>query len=223
MKMGHWSPRINVSPLFSLSLVLDRSCQQNNRAMKVTYAWFDQSSPVGQRSAPVRSWLNPRSTLTFRAMGGVRACPFGVIQSRIAPLRLFVSSPLAPEAPFLSCALMSILFQSLTSTTDQFCDDDDFIIRGCYSILKPGDWVEEDLKYLIFTLFSVDYISKWSFLGEIMDILSSGRGKCGGLVHHTQYAIIEKSWEVAHSVHCPAEVSSMMNQWICKTSWQGQM
>jgi hypothetical protein len=36
----------------------------------------------------------------LRANGGFSGCPWGVIQSRIGPLRLFVSSDLAPEMPF---------------------------------------------------------------------------------------------------------------------------
>jgi hypothetical protein len=39
----------------------------------------------------------------LRASGGVRACPEGTIQSRIGPLRLFVSSDLALDTPFWSC------------------------------------------------------------------------------------------------------------------------
>ena len=66
----------------------------------ITYSGFDQSRPAGHNRAPVRSWLKPRSAFTLRARGGTRLCPLGVIQSRTAPLRLLVSSPLAPDAPW---------------------------------------------------------------------------------------------------------------------------
>jgi len=64
------------------------------------YSVFAQSNPAGQSSAPVRSWWKPRSILTLRARGGISDCPRGVIQSRMGPLRLFVSSALAEETPF---------------------------------------------------------------------------------------------------------------------------
>jgi hypothetical protein len=42
----------------------------------------------------------------FRARGGLRHCPRGVIQSSIGPLRLFVSSDLALETPFCNCHII---------------------------------------------------------------------------------------------------------------------
>lgn len=65
-----------------------------------SYSGSDQSIPAGQSKAPVRSWWNPRSTLTFLARGGWRVCPAGVIQSRTGPFRLLVSSDLALDTPF---------------------------------------------------------------------------------------------------------------------------
>jgi hypothetical protein len=65
-----------------------------------TYSGFDQSMSLGQRRAPVASWLNPRPNLTLQAIGGDRDCSFGVIQGMMALLRLFVSSDLAQDAPF---------------------------------------------------------------------------------------------------------------------------
>jgi hypothetical protein len=64
---------------------------------------LDQSCPAGQSNEPVRSWWKPRSTLTLRERGGLRDWPRGVIQSRIGPLRLFVSSDRALETPFCNC------------------------------------------------------------------------------------------------------------------------
>jgi hypothetical protein len=60
----------------------------------------DQSTPAGQRSAPVTSWLKPLSVLIFRAIGGRSGSPGGESQSMIADFRLLVSSDLAPETPF---------------------------------------------------------------------------------------------------------------------------
>ena len=72
----------------------------NSEQNSLTYSEFDQSKPAGQSGAPVRSWWNPQSVLTLRARGGFSGCPLGVIQSRTAPFRLFVSSAWVLEAPF---------------------------------------------------------------------------------------------------------------------------
>lgn len=69
----------------------------------LTYSLFDQSTPAGQRSTPVISWLNPRLIFTFRARGGMRGCPGGESQSIMADFKLFVSSERALDAPFCSC------------------------------------------------------------------------------------------------------------------------
>ena len=46
---------------------INRCCQETSEA----YSLLDQFSPAGQRRAPVCSWWNPRSTLTFRVNGGL--------------------------------------------------------------------------------------------------------------------------------------------------------
>lgn len=94
-----------ISPLFSLAFVL-HSISDVAKEIDTTYSELDHSRPAGQSNAPVRSWWKPRSTFTLRARGGTRLCPFGVIQSRTLPLRLFVSSPLAPDAPLVSWSSM---------------------------------------------------------------------------------------------------------------------
>lgn len=101
-KMGHWSPLTRCSPLFSRSLVLGQYYCWILVKGKCTHSGSDQLRLVGQRRAPVHSWWNPRSSFTFRARGGFKAWPFGVIHSRMAPFKLFVSSPRAPEAPLRS-------------------------------------------------------------------------------------------------------------------------
>lgn len=101
-KIGHWSPETESSPVRSFSLVLLENKKQRSRPT-ATYSKSDQSTPAGQRSAPVTSWLNPLSVLILRAIGGRRGSPGGESQSIMADLRLFVSSDLAPEAPFCSC------------------------------------------------------------------------------------------------------------------------
>lgn len=73
----------------------------------IPYSGSDQSMSAGHKRAPVLSWLNPRSILTLRAIGGCRYWPRGTIQSRIAPLRAFVSSDLALETPFWSYYIIS--------------------------------------------------------------------------------------------------------------------
>lgn len=71
-----------------------------NKYFNITDWLSDQSTPAGHSKAPVVWWWNPRSSLTFRWIGGLSDWPRGTIQSRIALLRLFVSSDLAWEAPF---------------------------------------------------------------------------------------------------------------------------
>lgn len=68
--------------------------------LKCTHPQSDQSTPVGQRRAPVTLWLKPRSIFTLRVIGGTRGSPRGTSQSIIADFKLFVSSDLALEAPF---------------------------------------------------------------------------------------------------------------------------
>jgi hypothetical protein len=52
----------------------------------------------------------------LRARGGSRDWPRGVIQSKIGPFRLFVSSDLAPETPF--CNYLDINVRQLKVVTD---------------------------------------------------------------------------------------------------------
>jgi len=82
---------------------------------KATHSLLDQSRPAGQSSAPVRSWLKPRSTFTFLDNGGLRAWPFGVIQSRTVPFRLLVSSARALDDP------LRIWFAGKTIEPSQGC------------------------------------------------------------------------------------------------------
>ena len=74
--------------------------EEEIREIENPYSVLDQSKPAGHNKAPVRSWWNPRSVLTLRANGGLRDWPRGVIQSRIALFKLFVSSDLALAEPF---------------------------------------------------------------------------------------------------------------------------
>ena len=68
-----------------------------------THSSSPQSSSAGQRRKPVLSCSKPRFAFMFQDKGGCRGSPLeGTIQSRMAPLRLFVSSDLALEAPFWS-------------------------------------------------------------------------------------------------------------------------
>ena len=69
-------------------------------AGKFTYSTLDQFKLAGHNSAPVRSWWNPRPLLMLHAKGGLRGWPRGVIQSRTALFKLFVSSDQALDAPF---------------------------------------------------------------------------------------------------------------------------
>jgi hypothetical protein len=72
----------------------------SRKLQKSTYSTSDQSSPAGHSRAPVRSWLKPRLDFTFRAKGGFSGSPRGIIQSRMVPFKLLVSSALADALPF---------------------------------------------------------------------------------------------------------------------------
>ena len=100
--MGHWSPETDSSPVRSFSWILRKEFQwpRRDNPNGPTYTLSDQSTPAGQRRAPVTWWLKPRSTFTFRAIGGIRGSLGGDSQSIIADFRLFVSSDLALDAPF---------------------------------------------------------------------------------------------------------------------------
>lgn len=51
-----------------------------------------------------------------------------------------------------------------------------------------------------------------------MAILSGKRYiRRSGLVNDTHYPIVEESWEIAHSMNGPAEVSSMVNEGVRET------
>jgi len=100
--VGHWSPGRIKSPLRSFSLILSSIRRYAACDDTIAYWGSDQSIPAGQSRAPVRSWWNPRSILTFRARGGVRDWPDGTIQSRILPFKLFVSSERELDTPFWS-------------------------------------------------------------------------------------------------------------------------
>ena len=73
-----------------------------HRGQETAYSELDQSWPAGHNKVPVCSWWKLWSTFTLHAKGGTRLCPLRVIQSRMAPLRLLVSSPLAPDVPLES-------------------------------------------------------------------------------------------------------------------------
>jgi hypothetical protein len=78
-----------------------------------TYSLSDQSNSAGHIRNPVFSWLNPRSALTLRAIGGISGSPWGTIQSKIVLFRLFVSSDRALAAPF--CNYQQGLVEDRTS------------------------------------------------------------------------------------------------------------
>ena len=106
IKIGHWSPGICISLLLNAVLILklqQAMCEVTiNSQVVITYSGLLQSKPAGQRRKLVHSWLNPRSILTFHTIGGVRDCPGGIIQSRIAPFRPLVSLARALDKPFWS-------------------------------------------------------------------------------------------------------------------------
>lgn len=64
------------------------------------YLRSDQSRPVGQSNAPVRSWLKPRPHLLLRLRYGLIFSSPGAIQSTIATFMVLVSSARDPLAPF---------------------------------------------------------------------------------------------------------------------------
>lgn len=64
------------------------------------YSESDQFKLAGHSRAPIHSWLKPLLLFTLQAEGGTIDWPLGVIQLRIEPFRLFVSSAWALEAPF---------------------------------------------------------------------------------------------------------------------------
>jgi hypothetical protein len=125
-----------ISPLFNLAFVL-HSISDVAKEIDVTYSELDQSRPAGQSNAPVRSWWKPRSTFTLRARGGMRFCPFGVIQSRTLPLRLFVSSPLAPDAPLVSWSSMWVNKWLWSRRRDnyQLCNGVNLVISALHQTL----------------------------------------------------------------------------------------
>ena len=92
----HWL----LFPHFLISPWSWRPSAQFQQGLANTYSRLLQSRPAGQRSAPICLWLNLRSTLTFRESKRTRFWLFGIIQSKIGPLRLLVSLARAPEAPF---------------------------------------------------------------------------------------------------------------------------
>jgi len=67
---------------------------------KGLYSLLEQSKPAGHNNAPMRSWWNLQSVLTLQVKGGFKGWPQGVIQSRIAPFKLLVSSDRALAEPF---------------------------------------------------------------------------------------------------------------------------
>jgi hypothetical protein len=83
-----------------LSYSASESQQRRNLAVSGTYSGSPQSTPAGQRRAPVALWWNPRFVLTLRERGGFSGTSRGVIQSSTAPFILLVSSDLALETPF---------------------------------------------------------------------------------------------------------------------------
>ena len=114
--MGHWSPGTESSPVRSFCLILRWDRLRKGLAIilkhlrESTYSRSDQSTPAGQRSEPVTSWLKPLSVFTFRAIGGMRGSPGFVSQSIMAPLRLLVSSDLALDAPFCNWRISELEF-----------------------------------------------------------------------------------------------------------------
>lgn len=131
-------PDTVISPLCSFALVLKLVRIREIYANSLSYSRLDQSKPAGHIKAPVRSCRNPRSVLTLLASGGVKGWPLGVIQSRIGPLRLFVSSARAPETPFCILKqfrnLMILQTISVDDMTHQLSNMLDVIVRG---ILQP--------------------------------------------------------------------------------------
>ena len=106
--IGHRSPGIDSSPVRNFCLILIIVCVNQCIWQKMasdTHSWSDQSIPVGQSNFPVISWLNPRTCLSFRPIGGETISPAGTSQSTIADLRLFVSSERALDAPFCNWQL----------------------------------------------------------------------------------------------------------------------
>jgi hypothetical protein len=99
---GKWA-NDHLKPTFRRCAVCFWYCKISEKEIwdiKSSYSALDQSKPAGHNKAPVRSWWNPRSVLTLRANSGFRTWPRGVIQSRIALFKLFVSSDLALAEPF---------------------------------------------------------------------------------------------------------------------------
>ena len=84
-------------------------CQKGQSWKLMPYSRLKQSKLAGHKSAPVRSWWNPRSIFMLRAKGRFKNCPCRVIQLRMAPFRLLVSSDLALEAHFWSLAYINML------------------------------------------------------------------------------------------------------------------
>jgi hypothetical protein len=116
--------------------------------------------PAGHRSALVRSWLNPRSILTFRESRGTSTWPLGVIQSRMGPLRLLVSSPQVPEAPFrIYKRYDHLILAELGLDAHQVRGNSHLIIRARHETFFESWYkLEKLLKYLM--LASLSEISK---------------------------------------------------------------
>ena len=109
-----------------------------------------QSKPAGHKSAPVHSWWNPLSILTFRANGGLRFWPWGVIQSRTTPFKLFVSSDLALEAPF--CIFSQLILEvTVTESTYKFCNVTNIFVRAVphQAIFDSGYHLKQRLEYVM--------------------------------------------------------------------------
>ena len=96
-----------MTPDFNFSLVLVQLISLSFASGQKTYSLSDQSKSMGQRRVPVHSYLNPQSSFLFWFNNRFRVWPMGTIQSRTVLLRLWVSSPLAPDTPIWSCGLIS--------------------------------------------------------------------------------------------------------------------
>jgi hypothetical protein len=105
----------------------------------------------------VRSWWNPQSIFWFRYNGGLRDWPFGMIHSNTVPLRLFVSSPLAPDAPLRSYIITGKrLHMYSRSSTYQVCDNSQIFFRSCHdAFFQVGNNLEQFFEHCMFAVLSV--------------------------------------------------------------------